>query len=423
MMVPTEEKLELSKAVNTNYDKIGPNGKKDKLYVLNQRRRKVLVDFKNKLFSLMIGAKFLEEYFVCHCQYNMHPALNNLAYPKLKFDKSSCTPDDKAVIVGKFLLNTSNMGAKWTRVEPENLSLQSTETQYNYTNILNAVYKVLPYVFARRMQYADCEVNNVLLPDDSFMGIKHSVGEFVDYGHFYDRTKNKGKKKKDWFQFHKFARFSLKENWDLLTTGPILRQALKNEYLLVLELGYNIYDLSKEDLVEKLRLILGQGSSKVSPKKKKAPLAIAQEEKEEEEDQAVDSEYDAENNDEGGSDASSEPRIPRKRPRPQNYAAQQTSSRRQKKRKNIMTKLIIQRQLLLLLLLLHQFPRQLLLLLPRQLLLLLPRQLSRQLSRQLPRQLPRQLLIRHQIILFNHLQGQKGIKGRHQWDLPLLQVT
>ena len=153
------------------------------------------------------------------------------------------------------------------------------------------------------------------------MGINHSVGEFVDYSHFYDRTKNKGKKKKDWFQFHKFARFSLEENWKLLTTGPILKQALKNEYLLVLELGYNIYDLSKGDLVEKLRLVLGQGSSKVSPKKK-APQAMAQEEKEEEDGQAMDSEFDAENNDEEADDESlpqsTEKRIPKKRAKRKN---------------------------------------------------------------------------------------------------------
>ena len=108
MLVPTETKLELSKAVNKKYDKVGPNGKKDKLYVLSQRKRKTLVEFKNKLLSLIIGAKFLEEYFVCHSQYNMHLQTASWAYQQLKFDKTSCTPDDKAVIAGKFLINTNN---------------------------------------------------------------------------------------------------------------------------------------------------------------------------------------------------------------------------------------------------------------------------------------------------------------------------
>ena len=40
--------------------------KSDKLHVLNQKRSRKLVTFKDKFFSIMIGAKFLEEYFYCH---------------------------------------------------------------------------------------------------------------------------------------------------------------------------------------------------------------------------------------------------------------------------------------------------------------------------------------------------------------------
>ena len=95
--------------------------KSDKLHVLNQKRSRKLVTFKDKFLSIMIGAKFLEEYFYCHGRIKMDMTIDGNAWFsgfQLNADQMNKTMTE--VKVGKYLINRTKLGPNGIGILPRN---------------------------------------------------------------------------------------------------------------------------------------------------------------------------------------------------------------------------------------------------------------------------------------------------------------
>ena len=331
-MYPQSRKVK--KALKANPD----IPKSDKLHVLSQKRSRKLVTFKDKFFSIMIGAKFLEEYFYCHGRIKMDMTIDGNAWFsgfQLNADQMNKTMTE--VKVGKYLINRTKLGPKWDRNPPEKLDVQSCDTIFSLDYHVAFFYKTIPLIFARRLQYRWFTINKRIPEDPSFMSRTYSLLEFAKFDAFYERCKDKGGSDLNWFSLPVGALLSSKNFaaiWKDEADQGTLRHALHNEYLLQIDMSYAIYDTSPtklhEGLIELIKV--NDVKEKEERKKKKAvPRKIdAPRPRKSVEEPSSDSEDD-DDDDENASPAPKDRR--RGRTGEEEKASDPTSSPQKKKRK------------------------------------------------------------------------------------------
>ena len=153
----------------------------------------MFIKFKDTMFPLLVGSRFLAEYFRLSANIDMNPQQFAAKYPPAGAFESKKIVDNSVRISG-FLCNRNTVSVGKKNIKDVDL-VKGVETVYFCDNVINLYYRMIPYAFAEQLKFATPELFDNM---DGFMSSNAKIGEIADVVGFYSRFVT-GDKNDDWF--------------------------------------------------------------------------------------------------------------------------------------------------------------------------------------------------------------------------------
>ena len=207
---------------------------------ISDKNARDLIVVKEKVLSLMVGAKFLIPYFMV--LQNMKDAQAFGSSVKGKFFKSEYKTEINGVeyaTIAEHNMNRKRIGGRWLK-KARTLTNRQVKTFFYTSPRLNFIFKTIPLMYAGNLFYDAKEEQ----PKETTFLVEHNIKHMLKDQEFFHRFASKKTFKNqapgndsNWFALPETANFGLPENWNYLCSSikenPIRRAFNTVTFLLV----------------------------------------------------------------------------------------------------------------------------------------------------------------------------------------------